>query len=72
MDEIGKLNPSLDADIVHHAFDLGNMRFGNDCLFLNIALAQPYVFSGSSEVLCEIFALQLAFNCLVSLMVPAC
>ena len=29
VDEIGKLNHSLDANIVHRAFDLGNMRLRN-------------------------------------------
>ena len=62
VDEIGKLNHSLDANIVHRAFDLGNMRLRDACLFLNIALAQACVFSGSAEVFCERLALQLAYK----------
>ncbi len=71
VDEIGKLNHSLDADIVHRAFDLGNMRLRNASLFLNIALAETGVFSGSAEVFCEILALPLAFNWLVAFVVSA-
>jgi len=62
VDEIGKLNHGLDANIVHRAFDLGNMRLRNAGLFLNIALAQACVFSGRAEVFREIFPLQLAFD----------
>ena len=71
VDEIGKLNHSLDANIVHRAFDLGNMRLRNACLFLNIALAQACVFSGGAEVFCEILALQLALDRLIAFVVPA-
>ena len=71
VDEIGKLNHSLDANIVHRAFDLGNMRLRDACLFLNIALAQAGVFSGSAEVFCERLALQLALDRLVPFVVPA-
>ena len=71
VDEIGKLNHSLDANIVHRAFDLGNMRLRDACLFLNIALAQACVFSGCAEVSCETIALQLAFDCLIAFVMPA-
>ena len=71
VDEIGKLNHSLDANIVHRAFDLGNMRLRDARLFLNITLAQACVFSGSAEVFCERLALQLALDRLVPFVVPA-
>ncbi len=37
--EIGKLNHGLDANIVHRAFNFGNMRLRNAGLLLYIALA---------------------------------
>src|SRR5271166_6261429 len=72
VDEIGKLNHSLDANIVHRAFDLGNMRLRDACLFLNTALAQACIFSGSAEVFCERLALQLALDRLIAFVMPAC
>ena len=71
VDEIGKLNHSLNADIVHRTFDLGNMRLRNACLFLNIALAQACIFSGGAKVFREIIPLQLAFGRLVVFVMPA-
>ncbi len=71
VDQIGKLNHSLDANIVHRAFDLGNMRLRNARLFLNIALAEASIFSGSAEISREIIALHLAFNWLVAFVVSA-
>ena len=72
VDEIGKLNHSLDANIVHRAFDLGNMRLRNARLFLNITLAQACIFSGSSEVLREKLSLQLALDRLVAFVMATC
>ena len=57
VDEIGKLNHGLDANIVHRALDLGNMRLRNARFFLNIALAETCISSGSAEVFCEILTL---------------
>ena len=71
VDEIGKLNHGLDADIVHRAFDFGNMRLRNARLFLNIALTETCIFSGGAEVSCEMLSLQLAFDCLVTFVMPA-
>ena len=71
VDEIGKLNHGLDANIVHRAFDLGNMRLRNARLFLNIALAETSIFSGGAEVSCEMLALQLAFDRLIIFVIAA-
>ena len=71
VDEIGKLNHGLDANIVHRAFDLGNMRLRNARLILNIALAQACVFSGSAKVFREIIPLQLALDRLVAFVMSA-